>query len=122
MEHIVIAIIAVFFAGLGVVCYLQPGIVARYYRHAPPNADMRNEIRSLYGGLCIAFAAAGFAAFWLGHLVLPVLFCYGLSLLGMAAGRLGSLVLERTSIKPIIFLALELVLGSVSLYLFAAHT
>ncbi len=93
------------YAGLGIVSFLKPGAVPAVVGSTAPNADARTEIRAVYGGLPLAFAASLVAAPASGTAI-------GVATAGMAAGRAASAVFEgRPSPKMAGFIALELVLA-----------
>ena len=81
------------YAGLGLVSFLKPGVVPAIIGSTAPNADSRTEIRAVYGGLPLAFAATLAASPASGTAI-------GVATAGMAAGRAGSAVFEgRPSAK-----------------------
>lgn len=95
------------YAGLGVVSFLKPGVVPSVIGSTAPNADSRTEIRAVYGGLPLAFAASLVATPSSGTAI-------GVATAGMAAGRAASAVFEgRPSAKMAGFIALELALAGV---------
>jgi hypothetical protein len=76
--------------------------------------DGRNEVRAVYGGFGVA--AAALAAFTLsGAPEAPgILIALGVAMLGMAAGRLVSLVPDGVpGFQPWLYLAVEVTLGGV---------
>lgn len=76
------------YAGLGIVSFLKPGVVpATTGGAALPGADARTEIRAVYGGLPLAFAATLVA-----HPASAT--AIGVATAGMAAGRAGSAAFE----------------------------
>jgi hypothetical protein len=89
------------YAGLGLVSFLKPGVVPAIIGSTAPNADSRTEIRAVYGGLPLAFAATLAASPASGTAI-------GVATAGMAAGRAGSAVFEgRPSAKMAGFVLLE---------------
>lgn len=89
------------YAGLGLVSFLKPGVVPAVIGSTAPNADARTEIRAVYGGLPLAFAATLVASPASGAAI-------GLATAGMAAGRAGSAVFEGVpSAKTAGLIALE---------------
>lgn len=100
--------VALFFAAIGVFALLWPARVYQFFNVNIESADGRNEIRAVYGGMCLAVAAALFAAPQLGSAANGVILTVMLLLVGMVAGRLVSLMVERTSLVPVVFLASEL--------------
>lgn len=109
-----IAIGAASYAGLGLVSFLKPGVVPAVIGSTAPNADARTEIRAVYGGLPLAFAASLVAAPSSGTAI-------GLATAGMAAGRAASSVFEGApSPKMAGFIALEAAIAG-ALLLGARH-
>jgi hypothetical protein len=82
-----IALGAASYAGLGIVSFLKPGVVPAVIGSTAPNADSRTEIRAVYGGLPLAFAASLAANPASGTAI-------GLATAGMAAGRAASSAFE----------------------------
>lgn len=100
-----IALGAVSYAGLGLASFLKPAVVPAVVGSTAPNADARTEIRAVYGGLPLAFAASLAANPASGTAI-------GLATAGMAAGRAASAVFEgRPSPKMTGFIALEALLA-----------
>lgn len=96
-----IALGAASYAGLGVVSFLKPGVVPAVIGGTAPTADSRTEIRAVYGGLPLAFAASLVATPSSGTAI-------GLATAGMAAGRAASSVFEGApSPKMAAFVAME---------------
>lgn len=96
-----IALGAASYAGLGIASFLKPDVVPAVIGYQASNADTRTEIRAVYGGLPLAFAASLVAAPTSGTAI-------GLATAGMAAGRAGSSLFEgRPSLKMAGFIALE---------------
>jgi hypothetical protein len=96
-----IAIGAASYAGLGIASFLKPDLVPTVIGSTAPNADARTEIRAVYGGLPLAFAATLVASPGSGTAV-------GLATAGMAAGRAASSVFEGApSPKMVGFIVLE---------------
>ncbi len=96
-----IALGAAAYAGLGVASFLKPDVVPSVIGYTAANADTRTEIRAVYGGLPLAFAATLAASPSSGT---PI----GIATAGMAGGRIASSVFEgRPSAKMAGFVALE---------------
>lgn len=92
---VLVAIVAVFFAGMGAAALVRPAIIWAPFGVAPTTPASRNEVRAVYGGFGIAVAillvmadrsAAGFRD---GALV-----AVAVALAGMAAGRIVGFVVE----------------------------
>ncbi|KRB79612.1 hypothetical protein ASE01_23055 [Nocardioides sp. Root190] len=100
-----IAIGAASYAGLGLASFLKPGLVPAVIGSTAPDADSRTEIRAVYGGLPLAFAATLAASPSSGTSI-------GLATLGMAAGRAASALFEGApSPKMGGFIVLETLVG-----------
>lgn len=90
-----VLVVAVFFAGMGLAALVRPALIWAPFGVEPTTPGSRSEVRAVYGGFGIAIAAL---------LVLTddsaadlrdgVLVAVAVSLLGMAAGRAVSAVLE----------------------------
>ena len=78
-------------------------------------ADARNEIRAVYGGFGIAIAALLVLVSGNATLRPGVMLAVAVALLGMAAGRVVSLLIERTGKWPVVFLVMETVLAALLL-------
>lgn len=103
---------------MGVVALLQPTRVTRCFSVPTPPADVRNEVRAVYGGFGVAMAALLIAATLVDTIESGVLLSVAVALLGMALGRLISLVIDTSVGKyPYLFLGLECLIGGALLYL-----
>lgn len=93
------------YAGLGTASFLKPDVVPAVIGFAAPGPDARTEIRAVYGGLPLAFAATLAASPASGTAI-------GIATAGMAAGRLGSSFFEgRPSAKMAAFIVMESVVA-----------
>jgi hypothetical protein len=115
MDMFIILLATIFFAGIGLVGFFAPNRVIRLFG-STPHADMRNEIRTVYGGMCFAFALAGIASMAGIVPITWVASMFALVLLSNALGRSIGLVLERSSKIVWLFLAIETLLGSGALF------
>lgn len=105
MREAVLALGAVFFAGMGVFALVTPAALVRPFGLVASSAASRSEVRSVYGGFGLAVAGV------LGWCVAgddPVrtgsAWVVGIALAGMAAGRLISRLLDSpTAFYPIWF-------------------
>jgi hypothetical protein len=92
---ILVAAVAVFFAGMGIVALVRPALIWAPFGVAPTTPESRNEVRAVYGGFGLAVAALLFAAdtgsadFRDGVLV-----SIAVALGGMAGGRVLSALTE----------------------------
>ena len=107
-----IYLIAVFFLLMGLAGIFRPMRILNLLSVKETSPEMRNEARAVYGGFGIAIAVALFLATRLDGLRVGILFTVSLSMLGMAFGRIASLLVERpTGKNPYIFLILEILLS-----------
>ncbi|MBY0288688.1 MAG: DUF4345 domain-containing protein [Mycobacteriaceae bacterium] len=102
MTIAVIAVIGVFFAGMGCYALAVPDAIIRPFGITLGSAAARSEVRAVYGGFGLAIAGVlGYAAVADGAVRTGILITVGAALAGMAFGRLVSAVLdERTAFYP----------------------
>ncbi|NVJ97869.1 MAG: DUF4345 family protein [Alphaproteobacteria bacterium] len=110
-----IIIVALVFAAIGIYGLFAPRRVFAHFGVSLETPDSRNEVRAVYGGMCLALAVLLVEAPFLGALHQGILLTAMVLLLGMAMGRIISLVVERPGALPLAFLATEL-LGAGLLY------
>jgi hypothetical protein len=97
-DNVIIAMVAVFFAGMGIYGLVAPGALLAPFGTRVLSADGRNEVRAVYGGFGLATALAlVLAALDVGTLRDGVLVAVALALAGMAVGRVVSMLLERSA-------------------------
>lgn len=106
---------AIFFLGMGLCALARPAFVVAFVGLVPATADARNEIRAVYGGFGIAISALLVLVVGNATLRPGVLLAIAAALLGMAAGRVVSLLIERTGKWPVVFLSVETVLAGLLL-------
>ncbi|MEU4510175.1 DUF4345 family protein [Nonomuraea wenchangensis] len=94
MDLVVIAVVAVFFAGMGIYALAAPASLIAAFGITLPTADGRNEVRAVYGGFGLAVAAALALAGYDVGLRDGIVLTVALALAGMAAGRVVSMVVE----------------------------
>lgn len=123
LADILVLAVAALFLGMGLIAFAQPGTMLDRFGIRVEGAAARAEVRAVYGGFGVVVAGMlAYAALiddGRGQLWIPSVIA--LALLGMAAGRLISVVLERTagSSQTWIFCSVEVVLATA---LFASHT
>lgn len=102
MTVAVIAVIGVFFAGMGCYALAVPDAIIRPFGITLGSAAARSEVRAVYGGFGLAIAGVlGYAVVADGAVRTGILITVGAALAGMAFGRLVSAVLdERTAFYP----------------------
>ncbi len=112
------AVVAAFFAGMGLVALVRPAFIWAPFGVAPTTPAARSEVRAVYGGFGLAIAALlvlsddAAADFRDGVLV-----AVAVSLFGMAAGRLASACVEPRTLlgSPGFFFLVEAALGGLTL-------
>jgi hypothetical protein len=105
-----VAVVAVFFAGMGLAALVKPAFIWAPFGVVPTTPESRNEVRAVYGGFGVAIAALLFIADdWAADTRTAVLVTVAIALLGMAAGRIVSAVVEPKALigYPGLFLAIE---------------
>ena len=119
---ILVAVVAIFFAGMGAAALVRPAIIWAPFGVAPTTPEARNEVRAVYGGFGIALAiilvvadnaSAGYRD--------GVLVAIAVALAGMAAGRIVGFVVEPSGARrfPLLFGVIEVLLAAA---LFVAAT
>jgi hypothetical protein len=98
----VIAVIAVFFLGMGVYALAAPAALIRPFGVVLESPVSRSEVRAVYGGFGLAIAAVlAYAAFRAGDVQKGIVITVGAALAGMALGRIVSAVVDhRTPFYP----------------------
>jgi hypothetical protein len=104
--------VAILFALMGIIALTKPWRILELFGISVATADGRNEIRAVYGGFGIAVCLLLTATLWRESIRPGVLIAVAAALLGMAAGRIVSAVIDRTLGRyPLIFLIVEVVLA-----------
>jgi len=111
-------LLAGFFLAMGVAALVRPAWVVGRFDVAVPTAAARNEVRAVYGGFGLAVGAGLLWSATDERLTGVALLAVAFALLGMAAGRLVSAVIDRT-VNPWVwtFFAVETILGGLAIYL-----
>ncbi|WP_260508699.1 DUF4345 domain-containing protein [Mycolicibacterium farcinogenes] len=114
----VIAIVGMFFVGMGVYALAAPQTILRPFDYDLRTAAARAEVRGVYGGFGLAMAAVlAYAAVAPGHVRTGILITVGAALAGMAVGRAVSAVFdERTAFYPNWFYCLVEAIGAGALF------
>ncbi len=123
MTIAVIALIGVFFAGMGLYALAAPAALIRPFGTTLGGAASRSEIRGVYGGFGLAMAGVlAYAAVAGGDVGKGVLITVGAALAGMALGRLVSAVIdERTAFYPNWFYCLVEIIAAAALFAISAR-
>jgi Domain of unknown function (DUF4345) len=117
----VIAVIGVFFAGMGVYALAAPAALIRPFGITLEQATSRSEVRAVYGGFGLAIAGVLAYAAVEPDVRTGILFTVGAALTGMAFGRVVSAVIDaRTAFYPNWFYCLVELLAAAALFAAAA--
>lgn len=108
-------IVGAAFIAMGIAALVSPRFIQSFFSIESDTADFRNEIRAVYGGFGIAIGGLLLAVIKYHELQLGVILTVMIATLGMAAGRIISLLFERPGKWPYIFLLVEIT-GGVLLY------
>lgn len=103
-------------AAMGLAALWRPALVWRPFGGTPETADLRNEVRAVYGGFGLAVGALLMASGVWPALAAGVRLALSVALLGMAAGRLVGFAVERAGPWPWCFAALEALAGAALWY------
>jgi len=114
----VIAVIAVFFLGMGAYALAAPAALIRPFGVALESPVSRSEVRAVYGGFGLAIAAVlAYAALREGDVQKGILITVGAALVGMALGRIVSAVVDqRTPFYPNWFYFIVEVVAAAALF------
>jgi Domain of unknown function (DUF4345) len=104
-----VLLVAALFALMGVVALARPENILAYFGIATLTCDGRNEVRAVYGGFGLAIAGLLCAARFSETIRSGAVLAVAVALLGMAAGRLISALLDGMPGRyPRLFLGVEL--------------
>ena len=122
MTIAVIAVIGVFFAGMGCYALAAPDAIIRPFGITLGSSAARSEVRAVYGGFGLAIAGVlGYAAVADADARTGILIAVGAALAGMAFGRVVSAVLDdRTAFYPNWFYCLVEALAAAALFAISA--
>ena len=123
MAVAVIAVIGVFFAGMGIYALAAPAAVIRPFGITLGEAASRSEVRAVYGGFGLAIAGVlVLAAIQQGDVRTGILIAVGAALAGMAFGRFFSAVADtRTAFYPNWFYCLVEAVAAAALFAICAR-
>jgi hypothetical protein len=114
----VIAVIGMFFAGMGIYALAAPVAMIRPFGTTLGGAASRSEIRAVYGGFGLAIAGVlAYAAVAGGGVRTGILITVGVARVGMAFGRIVSAVIDdRTAFYPNWFYCLVEIIAAAALF------
>ena len=118
----VIAVIGVFFAGMGVYALAAPAALIRPFGITLEQATSRSEVRAVYGGFGLAIAGVLAYAAIEPDVRAGVLLTVGAALAGMAFGRVVSAVVDAsTAFYPNWFYCLVEIIAAAALFAVSAR-
>ncbi|MGE0215858.1 DUF4345 domain-containing protein [Mycolicibacterium sp.] len=100
MATTVIAVVAVFFAGMGVYALAAPAQLIAPFDISLGSAAARSEVRAVYGGFGVAIAVVLGVALAVPDLRAGIVTTVAAALAGMAGGRVFSALDGRTGFYP----------------------
>ena len=123
MAIAVIAVIGVFFAGIGVYALAAPAALIQPFGITLEQPASRSEVRAVYGGFGLAIAGVlAYAAVAGGDVRTGILITVGAALAGMAFGRIVSAIVdERTAFYPNWFYFLVEAIAAAALFAISAR-
>ncbi|MGH6781029.1 MAG: DUF4345 family protein [Sphingomonadaceae bacterium] len=102
-----------FFAWLGIMALLYPAGLLGGYGITVPGIDGFNEIRAVYGGIPLGFAAILSAGLIRPRLRSGICLTVAAAAFGMAAGRILSAAIDQSlGTYPLIFMLVEMTVGA----------
>ena len=109
MSSFTVLFIAAAFALMGLMAIARPESILAYFGTRSLTRDGRNEVRAVYGGFGLAIAALLCASLLHPAIRAGAVLAVAVALLGMAAGRLLSVLIDGAPGRwPWIFMAVEL--------------
>lgn len=118
----VIAVIGVFFAGMGVYALAAPAALIRPFGITLTEATSRSEVRAVYGGFGLAIAGVLAYAAVEADVRTGILLTVGAALAGMAFGRVVSAVVDAsTAFYPNWFYCLVEIIAAAALFAISAR-
>jgi hypothetical protein len=109
---ILVAGVAAFFFTMGALALVRPEQVVAYFGTSSLTRDGRSEVRAVYGGFGVAISLLLLATLWLSEIRAGIFVAVAAALVGMALGRLVSLVVDGSpGFFPWLFLGVELFLA-----------
>ena len=100
MSAFAVGTIAILMLAMGLSALAAPTRFLRFVGSEPLGRDGRNEVRAVYGGFGVMMFAVLLYALRESAYRPGILLCMGVALLGMALGRIVSIVLDR-GISPL---------------------
>ncbi len=112
MQLLLTVPVALFFTGMGLVALVDPTYTLGFFGAGELGPDMRNEVRAVYGGFGLLVGSMLFYSLKPSPLAAGIRAAIALSLIGMALGRVISLMIEPTTTSfPILFIGVELAMA-----------
>jgi hypothetical protein len=109
MSTMLVLFVAAAFALMGVAAVARPESIVAYFGTRGLTRDGRNEVRAVYGGFGLAIATLLCATRYSAAIRQGAVLAVAVALLGMAAGRLLSVLIDGAPGRwPWVFLLVEL--------------
>lgn len=110
--NIIIVLAACGFALMGIGAIVKPNAVTQQFGIPQLSVAGRSEVRGVYGGFGLAMAAILVVALMTPDLRTGITITAAIALLGMAAGRIISALVDRSLPRiALLYLAIEVVMG-----------
>jgi hypothetical protein len=112
LGNIIIVLAACGFALMGIGAIMKPNVVTQQFGIPQLSVAGRSEVRGVYGGFGLAMAAVLVVALALPDLRTGITITAAVALLGMAAGRTVSALIDRSLPRvALLYLGIEVVMG-----------
>ena len=112
LGNIIIVLAACGFALMGIGAIVKPNAVTQQFGIPQLSVAGRSEVRGVYGGFGLAMAAILVVALMTPDLRPGITITAAIALLGMAAGRIISALVDRSLPRvALLYLAIEVVMG-----------
>lgn len=95
MDHVIVGVVAAFFAGMGIYALAAPRALVAPFRIELPTGTARTEVRAVYGGFGIGIAALLAVAATDPAAHHGQVLAVAVALYGMAGGRLVGRLFDR---------------------------
>lgn len=116
LGNIIIVLAACGFALMGIGAIVKPNVVTQQFGIPQLSVAGRSEVRGVYGGFGLAMAAILFVALMTPDLRTGITITAAVALLGMAAGRIISALIDRSLPRvALLYLVIEVVMGALLL-------
>jgi hypothetical protein len=116
LGYIIIVLAACGFALMGIGAIVKPNVVTQQFGIPQLSVAGRSEVRGVYGGFGLALAAILVVALVIPDVRTGITITAAVALLGMAAGRIISALIDRSLPRvALLYLVIEVVMGALLL-------